>query len=373
MSSSVSIDVAVVGAGPAGSVLARRLAAAGREVLLLEAKKLPRHKTCAGGLPPRAVRALGLDGIAGIARGRIREVALDGAWNGRHVIGLAPMAPPGAGPDGFGALVVERAELDALLARAAVAAGAGLLEKCRCRQVRRTRKGFELETSRGLIRAWVVCACDGARSLVGRDLGFAPNAHGLCLETLVPAAPGLDAVARGRAVLDIAAIRHGYAWAFPRRDGFSVGTGSFFTQGLPARLRQVLADFIRRTPELDAAAAGECTVRGCLLPAYTGPKPFYAMDNAYIAGDAAGLVDPLTGEGIYHAARGAAHAAAAILENRPELYGELLHSDLVPELEKTRRLSRQLGLAPRWLVRGLLSLPRFRHKTNGLMRILAGG
>jgi flavin-dependent dehydrogenase len=110
-----------------------------------------------------------------------------------------------------------------------------------------------------------------------------------------------------------------------------------------------------------------------MIPDYTGPRERYADRGAFLVGDAAGLVDPLTGEGIYHAITTARLAAEAILgHDAGEAYEKAVRDRVVPELEMARRYAVRFRAAPAWL-RGLgLSLPRAREYARRFVGILTG-
>lgn len=355
-------DIAIIGAGPAGATLARELSRSGREVLLVEKEPLPRHKPCGGGVPARTRAILDFD-ISDAVATELSAVALDGAWRGRITRAAR------------GTCVVNRALFDHFLVKKAVASGAALMQDCAVKTVSRTGDGFMLETSKGEIRARILCACDGVFSRTARALGFAPNGLGFCFEGSVPMPQGLDPERETTAIFNLACLKTGYAWSFPRGKEWAIGIGGV---GIPAgKLKRELAAFCRKTPEL----AGRFPERlyGGMLPDYTGPRPTYAEDGAYLVGDAAGLVDALTGEGIFYAIRSAQHAAQAIVSSaspssaKPEAeYGRLLSAELLPELNLSLRAARHFRKIPGWLFGGLMSLPAFSRQADLFVQLLDG-
>lgn len=354
----MACDMAVIGAGPAGTTAARLLAAGGRRVLLLERERLPRHKACGGGLPPRTLAALGLSVPTELLY-PVTSVALDGAYNGRQSYPLTG-----------GTFVVERARFDEFLARQAVAAGAELWDSCRVARRGADHEGrVRLLTKRGMVFARQVIVAAGATSVLPVDMDLGHNAVGFCVEATVPMPDGLDEAVRHRAVFNLALLRCGYGWSFPRGKRFAVGVGSAHYHFRQAR--QVLERFCRRTPEL--ARQPLENVRGAMIPEFAGPRRCYARDRVFLAGDAAGLVDPLTGEGIYYAVCSGRLAAEAILSGGGEAeYEQRLRVDLLPDLRHGARLARLFRLAPAWLRGGGMMLPGFRRCACRFVEILEG-
>ncbi len=338
------VDVLVVGAGPAGSTLARRLAAAGRDVLLIDKAVFPRRKPCGGGIPPRAAALFDLD-LEKAAEGKVASVAVDGGWRGRLIF------------DTPGTYVVDRMSFDKLLVDAAAAAGARVAQGAAFLSiVSRDVTGFTIATSGGEVECRVLCACDGVFSPVARALGLQPPRLGFCLEGEAAMPASLDAEARSRAVFNIAMIEKGYAWAFPRsRKGvFNVGAGAAFPR-FPA-LGERIGKFMARTPELAGAAFD--AAQGGMIPDFDDSLAWYAKERAFLVGDAARLVDPLTGEGIAHAVRSATFAADAILSEKGEArYNELIDKELLAELRIARRAAEKFRKLPRLARGGLLALP----------------
>jgi geranylgeranyl reductase family protein len=347
-----SCEVLVVGAGPAGTTAAQILAAAGKSVILLEKEKLPRHKPCGGGVPARTGVLLP-PGFP--AAGEVAQVILQGAYTGRQTYAV---------PEGKRCQVVERAQFDHFLAQKAVAAGAALRENCALKTLEKTGDYFSVETTQGQVTAKKICVCDGVFSPTARALGFEKNAYGFCLEGL--AKSGAD---NKTAVFDLAAVRKGYAWSFPRGEYCAVGIGGAFAKNI--KLEKYLASFLRRTPE--ARGLPLENVFGGMLPDYAGGKKVYARDGAFLLGDAGGLVDPLTGEGIFYAVKSAALAAEAILSGGGEKqYEESLRGEILPELDLALRYAKIFRRTPGVLLKFVMCLPRFKRYANYFVEILSG-
>ena len=229
------LEVVVVGAGPAGTTAARLLAERGAHVRLLEARRLPRHKLCGGGLTPKAIPFLPSSALDCIER-RVVAFELAGGRLGRPVLRL---------PD-VEIAMVERAPFDAALADAAVRAGVDLVEE---EPVVEARPGAEactrpaVVTRAGAIEADVVIAADGEPSRVAARAGLRTPARrrALALEVDLPLDP-----ARSPAALQLRfGVPDGYAWYFPKGDHANVGiltTDAGRTGSLTAALRRYVQE-----------------------------------------------------------------------------------------------------------------------------------
>lgn len=276
-------DVVVVGAGPAGSAaaLAACRARPGSSVLLLERATFPRDKVCGDALAPEGVDVLdSLDAGGAVAGYRpVRRLRVE--TPGGSAVAGAPRRPN---------LVVPRLVLDARMAAAAAAAGAVLRHE---RVSTLTEAGGHVLVN-GRHRARTVIGADGAHSVVRRHLGLSANPG----NALAVAVRGYAAVPPGPPELRIAMLDEGwpaYAWSFPVGDGrANVGFGL-----LRSRLdggREALHGPLRRF--LDGRHP--TGVRAAHLP-LSSHRPPPAVGPFLLAGDAASLVNPLTGEGIYYA------------------------------------------------------------------------
>ncbi|MFE6623585.1 NAD(P)/FAD-dependent oxidoreductase [Streptomyces sp. NPDC057740] len=336
-------DLAVVGAGPAGAAaaLGALRAEPGLRVALLDRADFPRDKACGDGVAPHVLDLLSEVGVTGLVDDRAPVERLRLGRGG--LVTERRMARP--------AWVVPRRVLDTRLVDAAVAAGAKLLRH-RVRDVRQYGDAVVLD---GEISAAVVVGADGAHSIVRRALDLPSGPVALAVRGYA----SIPAERRGALVIAFAE-RHqlAYAWSFDLHDGrANVGYGEILHENRPAPSRIQL--FERIEALLPGATEGGERWVGHHLPLSTAHwRP--STGRLLLAGDAAGLVNPLTGEGIYYAVASGIEAgraaAAARRVGRPERagdrYARATRRILLPHLRHTAVAAR-LARSTRVLEAGL--------------------
>lgn len=303
--------------------------------MLLEKQRFPRQKVCGGGLVWRGRRSLPPDFELPV-QSECRSAVLrwrEGAA-GSRVQRDWPIVT-----------MTLRTELDQALANYAVSKGAQLREECALTGLER-RDGLWIAQAGGeKLRARVLIAADGANGVCARMAGWNER-----LETIPAIEAELDGVcdAAADALFDFAGIDSGYAWRFPKRSQLSVGILSMRRgkQGLRADL-----DAWLRQQGLPVDSVRESA--GFVIP--VRPRSVLARDGCLLVGDAAGLVDPLTAEGISPALLSGEMAGRAALGREPEHnYRRALGAHLLPELRAARMLAglvyRRRGLAD-WVLR----------------------
>ncbi len=338
MSADKLYDAAVIGTGPAGASAALALARRGLAVLLLEKAALPRYKTCGGGILQRAYQLLPPE-MAHVVERTFNSVELNFLGTNLHFVATRtePMV-----------YMVMRAEMDCLLAHAARDAGARLIESCPVKNVRVKAESVELATAQGNFRAQFVVAADGVYSPTAKALGWADLpalAPALEYELHLPAEDLARFSQRPR--FDFNGSAAGYAWVFPKRDHLSVGILSTRRPcpDLPAQLMKYLAQLgITRIQKMEK--------HGYFIPLAPRREPL-ARGRVLLAGDAAGLVDPVTAEGISHALLSGQLAATALAEGSLDVrrvaghYQSLLEQNILGELRAGRLLAKVLYNYPR--------------------------
>jgi len=281
-------DVAVVGAGPAGSLAGLRLARAGYAVVLLDRARFPRRKVCGACVGPGAIAALEAEGLGD----RIR--ALDG-----HPLARMELC----GADGRseislrGNLAVSRRALDATLVRAAQDAGVTFFDACRARVLGVDDDGVELETGLGPMRARVVVDAAGLAGAVhssGESRSSGVEAGSLIGAGAVYTA---DACALPTGTLRMVVGTHGYVGLVRVEDDTINVAAALAPATVAERGVEGAVDCLMR----DAGVTGLATAP---MEAWKGTPPLtwspgaVASQRVFRIGDAAGYVEPFTGEGM---------------------------------------------------------------------------
>jgi geranylgeranyl reductase family protein len=291
-----AFDVAIVGGGPAGSTAAYRLARAGKRVLLVDKARFPRDKPCGGGVTLRAARLLPFS-LEPVTEDVVTRVDVGFGYNSRF-------RREAKGPVVY---MTQRKRLDHFLLEQAADAGAEIREET-------TIDARELD-------AEYVIGADGCNGAAAKQLGLGGGiVHGVALEANYP----YDGRFAGSMTLEMASLPGGYGWVFAKGDHVNVGVGGDAVAG--PRLR----DELRRMCEAYGVDpdAGRDT-RGYRLPMRTSATRL-AGDRTAVIGDAAGLVDPFSGDGMYEAFLSAQLVTEAILADDLAAYPAAVDRRLGP-------------------------------------------
>jgi geranylgeranyl reductase family protein len=332
MGERIEVDVAVLGAGPAGAAAARTARAEGLSVALIDRAVFPRHKLCGALVSPRAHKSM--DTVFGFKpegeRFLIsRQMAFK--WDGEE---LARFDAP------YDLTFTYRKTFDHWLMQAALDAGALDFQGCRVDELNEDESRLLLADGRE-IGYGVLIAADGAASPTAKQLfGQAFNADTIGFAFEAEVAPGCAPGAE--CSIDFDVVSWGYGWVFPKKDSRTIGLGAIQSveQDLKERIRTYLA---REGADPDAQK-----IKGAFIPLGDYVK-VPGRGNILLAGDAAAFVDSLTGEGIAFALESGAHAAQAAAEvlgkGAPETALGVYHkriSYIQAELDKSNRI-RQLA------------------------------
>lgn len=353
-----SFDAIVIGAGPAGSTAARKLALGGARVLLLDKATFPRDKPCGGGLTFRADDANDLD-MAPVTEREIHGVRIS-INMGRRFDRTSPKLL---------ARMTQRSRLDEYLASQAAAAGAEFRDGVAVRGIEIDGAVARVTAAGDAFETRVLIGTDGVNGLTASALGLAPQSEvAVAFEANYPANDALMEQWTDVIGLDLAGTPGGYAWVFPKGDHLNVGVGGWKYIG--PTLRDRLSKFCAYYAFDESRLFGH---RGYQLPLRRDGADV-VRGPAILAGDAAGLVDPLSGEGIWAAfvsGRIAAEQAQRYLGGEtPDLlpYQAALNAAMHDDILASRRLQAILERLPGFSVLMVKHSDRFWRYITEVMR-----
>ncbi|UCD35518.1 MAG: geranylgeranyl reductase family protein [Nitrospiraceae bacterium] len=308
-------DVIIAGAGPAGSTAGYLLAGAGLRVLIIDRRTFPREKLCAGLITHKTV--LLMERVYGESPSSLREQGIINYTSGRYEI-YCREKPLFAKDMEIPFHFIDRDTFDSHLLDRARTAGANVLEGDGVKSL--NMLGSTVTTRSGKrVSASLILGADGVNSRVRRS--FPVDLFGRNEWSQLLASAHEVMVSRERLHQQISHPRIafgfvdcGYAWIFPNRDRVKIGMCSLNSRGR----KDLLPAFRAFLRSLDRDGFSTEQVRSSVLP-YGCFLPDPAFRNVLLLGDAAGLADPLLGEGIFYAQRSAELAALAILAQREHL------------------------------------------------------
>ena len=330
--SATRFDVAVIGAGPAGCSAAIAAVQHGASVVLLERHPLPRYKVCGGGLIGLSLAALP-EGFRIPVRARVDQTRLTRRLGSERIRSSSSALFQ----------LVMRDEFDAALAEHAAQLGADLRPGVQVDHLEVSGTSARVTTNRGVIEATAVVGADGSASRIARQVGASYDQVDLGLEAEIDVPPPVAAAWRDTALLDFASMRGGYAWVFPKGDRLTVGC--IAARGRSDEQRAYLERFI---DTLGLTSYPRARNGGHLTRCRAASSPLGA-GMVLLAGDAAGLLEPWTREGISFALRSGALAgeSAVALARNPRdadrhqsIYAQRIHAQLGREMALGRQALR---------------------------------
>ncbi|MDR3575573.1 MAG: geranylgeranyl reductase family protein [Anaerolineaceae bacterium] len=344
-------DVIIAGAGPAGASAAYFLGQAGRKVLVLEKEKLPRYKACGGGVSLRFLQSQFPFAFEGVIEDRVCSMSY--TYN-NHTVTI---------PCKNGGLVmVMREHLDAYILSQA---GVEVKENSAIRKVVEREDCVSVETAQGeVFEGLYLIGADGANSVAAHAVGREKGRDAFpAIEAEVKASPEVLARFAGNPTFIFKQIHWGYLWVFPKSDHLSVGVAAV-NPG-----RGVLQATLERVMNSYGISLENVPLRGHLVP-YSPFNARISTRRILLAGDAAGLVDPLSGEGIRPAILSGRLAAEAILAGHPESYSKKVKQKIGFEHALSLFAAKIFYRLPGVCLR--LGAPN-PFTTRAIMNVMAGG
>lgn len=321
-------DVVIIGAGPAGCAAAYDLCASRRQVLLLDKREFPREKPCAGGLTPKTLEALrysvapvvkNVCSRMVVGKGLQRKVMFDS----RHPV----------------CAMTTRSRFDVFCLEKTIQRGASFDVVKTIGDIEETDTHVNLHTDKGIIRSKFLIGADGVHSRVRQLIHeFDELRRGFAIEGIVP----MDKSAQPAMELDFDAAISGYGWVFPKADHANVGVYS--STDSEKLSKKQLIQFVKNRFSADAVEH----VRG--YPIGMGGWNYKPMHNRIIlAGDAAGMADPLLGEGIFYAIKSGQLAALAVEQGLSDgIAVGHVYNDLISDIKNDLRIAYRTA---RWFYR----------------------
>ncbi len=324
-------DIIVVGAGPAGSSAAAALAESGFRVAIIEKSTRPGSKPCAGGLVMRGVQRLPKRVLNSVER-YCFETQVNILSAGLSFVTKRPQPI---------IAMVMRQHFDRLLLEEAISAGALLFDGQTIKRVRNTNQAVHIVTNGTPLTASYLIAADGALSPVARGIGLYGQVELVpAIECEIEVTEALFDQYCNAARFDLGFVPQGYGWVFPKKDHLSVGVGRLRRGN--TRLGKYLDEY------LSFLRLSDCRIlekNASIISLWAGRNRF-ASGRVLLTGDAAGLADPLTAEGISNAMLSGQLAANAIrgaekygIRDAATYYEKLLKQKIIKEIRVASKVS----------------------------------
>lgn len=325
----VEWEVAVLGAGPAGLAAAYAAANAGARTVVIERSAHPRYKTCGGGLIGVSVAAASQISIPARDHIEVATFTRDGEWEFTRRHHGEPLLT-----------TVRREDFDAALLRAAMDAGAVVVERSGARAIEQDGGRVRVRLADGsTVTAGILIGADGSAGISARHVGVRVAQVDLGLEVELPVPDAIQRYWRNRVLIDWGPIPGSYGWVFPKGDVLTVGV--IAPRGMGEQTRRYLRRFVDR---LGFASIVPVRDSGHLTRCRTSESPL-RRGRVLVAGDAAGLLEPWTREGISFALRSGALAGTVAaagahreLDHGLDQYVSAVRETLVPQMDAGKRI-----------------------------------
>ena len=360
-------------------------ATAGLKVALLEKHILPRHKTCGGGTP-MVMQSLLYD-LAPEAFVESTVVSLRQTWQFGDPY-LAAINPSGTDRP-LSIWMMQRSVFDNALAQRAVKAGATLHDGLAVRSIDVEPDGVRVRAqavkangdfSKGdafIATARTVIGADGANGVIAKAAQLRQQrsiALGMEVEFPHKWGVGHSDLRPDVAHLEYGAVKRGYAWVFPKADHLNIGAGLFRPARRDARTDQQMREELRQaifgyleTLQLPYDRA-QMKFHAHPLPLWCGKEPLNTADGRILlVGDAAGLINPLFGDGILHAAKSGIIAATCVANGTTQNYSDRIHDEFASSFDAARKLAHFFYQYPKIFYRYGVKNARAAHIATQLL------
>ena len=329
-------DVIVVGAGPAGAISSYYLSKKGFKVALLEKNDIGREKICGGGISHYSLNELPYGLPDALIEQRIKGINFISPKN--EIFQKKELEQIG--------ITTYRSKFDSFLVNKAIDVNVDFLPYTKVSNIRKSNGLFNIQNK---FSAKYVIGADGVNSVVKKvlNLGDKKKHINLALRSVIQFEDEeeLDEFLIDKETFEFYFNNHkpGYGWIFGLRNAINIGIGMKINANNP---RKFLADYVKRCFKLRRKKVPSFTIEGFPIPNSKLPKTF-SKDRAFLIGDAAGLVDPVSGEGVHYAIRSAKIVADTIVKdsierfhtNLDDYYKKKIHQDIGSDLFVSYRLN----------------------------------
>jgi geranylgeranyl reductase family protein len=318
-------EVIVIGSGPSGSSAAYVLAEKGYRILLIEKEKLPRYKTCGGGVVYRAKKLLPFD-ISEISeleccQSKIFDLPIGFHYSSQREPGMVTMTM--------------RSQLDFQFVSKCKKAGTEVIEECEVKDVIFQKENISVKTKKENFNCKFLIAADGVNSVIAKKAGFKESRKTIpALEYEVYVDSETYNRFANAARFDFGVVPKGYAWVFPKKDHLSIGVLSMWKNG-----RNLNKSFNEYLNILAIKKIIRSERHGYKIPVKPR-KGSLVKNRVLLVGDAAGLTDPVTAEGISYAIMSGQLAAKAIIEGKfieseiEKIYNTEIQQQIINDINK---------------------------------------